>query len=290
MITSSLTGNLGNHMWIYAITRAIAESNDYKWGFNPTPEYDYYGGQPQMGFMDIDYGMIHTYKYKENPLWLKHAWYESHEHTDYPNGDSVDYHPYQPEVFYIEDDTKLFIRCCQDARYLEKYKNNVKNWFHIKDDFQEIYKNQLLDQNIYLDEDTTVINVRGGEYRGISKLILDRDYYNNAFIIAKNRNPKVKFVCVTDDMSYANSLFYGAFPIVHFSIGADYYIINNAKNLIISNSSFAIFPTWLNENKPYVIAPRYWARHNVSTGYWASSDIWTFGWNFLDKDGTLYAK
>jgi hypothetical protein len=79
-------------------------------------------------------------------------------------------------------------------------------------------------------------------------------------------------------------------PVFHFGIGMDYYMISQAKNLILSNSSFAILPTWLNKNKPYVIAPRYWARHNVSTGYWANSDMWTFGWNYMDKDGELYGK
>jgi hypothetical protein len=290
MLTSNFTGNLGNHMWIYAITRAVASHKGYEWGFNSTPEYDYYDGRPQMDFMDIDYGIKHNFKYKDSPDWMRYVWVERHEHTDYPNGDSVDYHPYQPDIFGIEDNTKLFIRCCQDARYLQKFKDIVKEWFHIRDDFSEIYRNQLLDNDVYLDDDIVVINVRGGEYRGISNLILDRDYYNDAFTIIKKRNPKAHFVCVTDDTQYANSLFYGAFPIVHLSIGGDYYIINNAKNLILSNSSFAIFPAWLNENNPYVIAPRYWARHNISTGYWASSDIWTFGWNFLDKDGQLYEK
>ncbi len=51
--------------------------------------------------------------------------------------------------------------------------------------------------------------------------------------------------------------------------------------------TFAIFPAWLNPNNPYVIAPKYWARHNVSTGYWANSSVDTFGFRFLDRNGVL---
>jgi hypothetical protein len=290
MIISNFTGNLGNHLFQYAITRVVAEKNGYEWGFNPTTEYDYYGGQSQVGFLDIDYGKQHNYKYKDQPEWIEHIWKEKHSIVTFSNGEQAGYYPFQPDIFDIEDNTRIYVDCCQDARYINDYKEKIRKWFHIRDDFQEIYRNQLLDLNIHLDENTTIVNVRGGEYRGVPSLILGREYYNDAFIIMKKRNPNAKFVCVTDDMSYANSLFYGAFPIIHLSIGGDYYVINNAKNLIISNSSFAIFPTWLNENNPYVIAPRYWAKHNISTGQWTGSDMWTFGWNYLDKDGTVYGK
>ena len=100
----------------------------------------------------------------------------------------------------------------------------------------------------------------------------------------------MEFLCVSDDPIYASTMFDAPTLIMHMSIGCDYYAINNAKNLILSNSSFTIFPAWLNENNPYVIAPRYWARHNISDGQWSNTDMWTFGWNYLDKDGTVYGK
>lgn len=286
MITSSFTGNLGNHMWIYAMTRAVAEKNGYEWGFNPSPEFDYHDGKPQMDFMDIDYGKTHEFKYGETPPWIQHTWSEKYLKIIHPNRDTVDYHPYQPEIFDIKDDTKLFIRCCQDARYLKPIKKKVAEWFKIKDREAKGY-NFLLNNkqvDIHFDEDTCFANVRGGEYKGVSNLLIQQKYWTDAVDLMKSRNPNMKFVCVTDDIDYARKLFPPETKTVHIDIGGDYYMINHAKNLILSNSSFAIFPAWLNENNPYVIAPFGWARHNVTTGYWANSAIWTFPWNFLDRD------
>lgn len=285
-ITSSFTGNFGNHAFIYATTRTVAEKNNYQWGFNRYPEYDYYNGIPQLEFFDINYGKEHTYKYGETPPWIEHFWQEQYKKVDYSNGDSVNFYYYQPDIFDIKDNTRLIIGCCQDARYFDKEK--LKQWFVIKSKNVEIYERQLKTYDIVLDDNLCVLNVRGGEYLGIPHVLLQKKYWDDAMNIMKDKNPKMRFLCVTDDIQYGNQLFDFKIPVVHIDIGGDYYIINNAKNLIISNSSFAIFPTWLNENDPYVIAPFGWARFNVTTGYWASSEIYAFGWNFLDRDGIIY--
>jgi len=282
MITSNFTGNCGNHMFIYALTRAVAEKNNYDWGFNPEPEYDYYSGKPQMDFLDINYGKVHSYSYKEKPPWIEHEWHEQYKHIKTSN-DSYDYHPFQSDVFEIKDNTKLFIRCAQNAKYYDREK--LRNWFRIKKEKKGEYKARIREFGIDIkSENTTIINVRGGEYRGVRNLLLRKKYWNDAICFMKKRNSNMKFLCITDDETYANKLFDFKIPVTHLSIGGDYYIINKAKNLILSNSSFAIFPAWLNENNPFVIAPKYWARHNVSTGYWANSDMRTFPWNFLGRD------
>lgn len=37
-----------------------------------------------------------------------------------------------------------------------------------------------------------------------------------------------------------------------------------------------------------MIAPKYWARHNVSNGYWASEQNIYTGFEYLGRDGKLY--
>lgn len=284
MITSNFTGNLGNHMFIYALTRTVAERCGYDWGFNPTPEFDYHKGKSQMDFLDIDYGKEHNYKYNETPPEITNIWREY-----YKKEHGHDYHPFQPDVFNVEDNTKLFIRCAQDARYYNK--KILKQWFKIKEAKEKEYFSDVNEFGVKIENSNTVVlNVRGGEYLSVPSLLLNKNYWMTAMDLMKERIKDCRFLCVTDDEAYANRLFDFKVPVIHLSIGGDYYIINRAKNLILSNSSFAIFPTWLNENNPFVIAPRYWARYNISTGYWANSDIWTFGWNFLDRDGRLYQK
>jgi hypothetical protein len=288
-ITSSFTGNLGNHMFIYALTRTVAEKNGYDWGFNPTPEFDYYNGKSQMDFIDIDYGKIHNYTYNNRPPWIKYVWKEYYQNIRPANGDNYDYHPYQSDVFNIADDTILYIRCMQDARYYDREK--LRRWFKIKQENKGVYKASLREFGIDIEQDNVcIINIRGGEYKGVPNLLLRKKYWEDAIAIMKKRNSLMRFLCITDDEGYANKLLDFKIPVTHLSIGGDYYILNKAKNLIISNSSFGIFPTWLNKNDPFVIAPMFWARHNVSEGYWANSDIWTFPWNFLGRNGVLHEK
>ena len=287
MITSNMSGNSGNQNMVYVITRVVADKNGYEFGFNPVPEYDYYRGMSQQDFFDISYGTQHNYKYDETPPWVTNIWQEKKEVFNYPNGDSVNFYDYQPDIFNVPDQSKLIIGCCQDARYFEGYKEKIKQWLKIKDEKQLEYSKILNQLGIELDENLTVLNIRGGEYLGIPHVLLRKEYWNNAMKHMLERNHKSHFLVVSDDIHYASNLFNHAIPVVHISIGGDYYILNNAKNLILSNSSFAIFPTWLNNNNPYVVSPKFWARHNVSTGYWCSSHIETFGWNFMDREGKI---
>lgn len=69
----------------------------------------------------------------------------------------------------------------------------------------------------------------------------------------------------------------------------DYVTIKNAKYLILSNSSFAFFPAFTSETVEKVIAPKYWARHNVSDGYWASEQNIYEGFTYQDRKGRLFS-
>jgi hypothetical protein len=279
-------------MFTYAITRAVAEKNNYQWGFNPIPEYDNgrYNGIAQFDFMEIDYGEIHNYKRDENPPFIKYFWYEKVEEKNYSNGDFVRYFPYQPEVFDIPDDTKLYVANCQNILYYESIKDQIQNWFKVKEENIEKYNNKLKKLNIILDENLCLIHVRGGDFLGDKRILLPKEYYQNAINIMKGKNSKMRFVVLTDDVEYGKLLFDEEIIVLKNELGCDYFIINNSKNIILSNSSFSLFPTWLNNTSPYVIAPRYWWRYNISSGYWASSDIAGFKFNFLDKNGELYDK
>ena len=97
----------------------------------------------------------------------------------------------------------------------------------------------------------------------------------------------MRFVVITDDVRAARR-FFPRLEIRHFGIGGDYAVIHAAHYLILSNSSFAWFPAWLSTNLRFCIAPKYWAHHNVSDGYWACGYNLTTGWNYLGRDGTLY--
>ena len=56
MITATMTGNFGNHMWNYVLCRLVAEKLGYEWGVSPIATHDYHNGASQLYFLDIDYG------------------------------------------------------------------------------------------------------------------------------------------------------------------------------------------------------------------------------------------
>jgi len=279
MITTDLTGNIGDHITRYLLCRTVAKKNNYSWSINKKTSHDYYNGMEQMDFFNIDYGIPNDIAYGQLPNGTVNIWEEKCEHYN-----THDYYSYQPDIFYVDDNTKLIIKCAHNARYYNR--NQVIKWLKIKDNKVKDYKKILSNYDIDLeDKNLCVLNCRGGEYRGVPSLFLEMDYWQNAVRNMLKKNPLMKFIVITDDTQYFRKIF--NFPVYHFSIGCDYYTVNNAKNLIISNSAFGIFSSWTNVHSPYIIAPKYWARHNVSNGYWSNSDMRTFGWNFMDREGKL---
>lgn len=280
MISTSLTGNMGDHLIRYTICRTVAEKNGYRFGINPVTSHDYYGGKSQMWFFeDVDYGEQNNAIFGELPPDTDNVWTEKREM--YPDHA---YHPFQPDIFEVGPNTKLEIYCGQDAHYLDK--NKVTKWLEIKEDVAQECQQTLNDSHIELDDDVCIISCRGGEYRGIPQLFLPKSYWENAMKFMLKRNPKMKFIAFTEDPDFYKTWF--DFPVVHFSYYCDYYAIHNCKNIIIANSGYNIFPLWTSDKNPYVLAPKYWAIHNTSNGLWANSDMESWGFNFMDRDGVVY--
>jgi len=283
MITTNLTGNLGNHMWQYAVCRIVAEKLNYKWGINPSPTHDYFNGQNQMYFMDVDFGNDITdiqYEYHEKGLMLSHK-------------DIVNITVMDKNIFNINDNTIILGHNgakganLQDEEYFNGRENNVKSWFKINDEYKLQYETKLKELNIVLDENLCVINFRGGEYRSIPNVLLRREYWRDCILHMQSINKNIKFLLITDDINCAYEYMPFHIPSLHIDIGFDFYVINQAKWLIISNSTFGWWAAWLNEKSNKIIAPKYWARHNVSNGYWAVGRSYTKGFYYMDRYGNL---
>jgi len=284
MITTNLTGNLGNHMWQYAVCRTIAEKLGYDWGINPNPSHDYFGGQSQMTFMNVDFGLPVdgiTNEYHEPWKTYKHV-------------DDVNITMLNESLYNISDNTILLGDngakggIYQSEDYIIDRKENIKKWFEIKDDFKNKSDIKLAEMGVKLDENLCVINFRGGEYRSIPNVLVRREYWKNAIDHMISLNPNMKFLLITDDVQCANSFM--PFPIqaIHVDVGFDYYVVNQAKWVILSNSTFGWWAAWLNEKANKIIAPKYWARHNVSDGYWATGDAYTRSFTYMDREGKLF--
>jgi hypothetical protein len=287
VITSNFSGNFGDSIKKWILVRIIAEINGYEYGFNPRFNYDYHGGKNQFDdLFDLDYGHIHNATYYETPEGITNIWQEKVQHFVTEN-DNYPFCDYQEDVFDIPDNTKLIIESMLDARYYDKYKNKIREWLNPKKEVEKEVLSWLSSNKIELNEERCTLSARGGEFRGIPNLILRKKYWEDAMKLMLKRNPNMTFQFVTDDPQYYAQMFNGEIPVIHHSIAGDYIILNHSRNVVLSNSGFSVWPIYLSDYRPYVIGPLYWARHNCSNGYWASSRVDTFKWDFMDRKGEI---
>jgi hypothetical protein len=99
-------------------------------------------------------------------------------------------------------------------------------------------------------------------------------------------NPNIKFIIVTDDPEEAKNYF-SDYPIYNYGMIGDFYAVQFAKYLIITNSTFSWWASWLNTCSKLTIFPKYWLRHNISEGWWMPSDSLTEGCIYIDRNGKI---
>lgn len=262
MITTRLYKGqgLGNQLWCYVVTRVIAVMHGYRFGISSPEKFK--GAQ----FMHLSFGekvRDIKYRYREQAMF--------HPIT------RADIRMYDSGLLRVSDSTELS-GVMQGEEYIAPYKEKIREWLAIDPRY---------DRTDFSDETICIINFRGGEYVRHNDLFLPKRYWLNAIDNMRKRITNPRFVVITDDVKTAK-IFFPQLEVHHFSIGEDYAIISHAKYLILSNSSFSWFAAWLNPDLRYCIAPKYWARHAISDGYWSLSTNITTGWWYQDRDGTLY--
>ena len=166
----------------------------------------------------------------------------------------------------------------QDESYFIDRIDKVKSWLRIKPEY---------DSYEYSKDNLCIINMRGGEYTGSPELHIGAKYFKNAIKHMKSLNPDMQFMIVTDDVESAGRVLPGI-EAHHFDVAKDYITLKNAKYLIVSNSSFSVLAACTSDTLTYAIAPKYWARFNVSDGYWASEQNIYSVFNYMERKGNIF--
>lgn len=268
---------LGNQLFCYVTTRALAYHKG--WDFcilNKEILANNIHSNKGMYFMDIDCGLDRkkedfeqVYEEKEDRIYLGNSIHDI-EHGCYISG--VD-----EKLLNLSWSTLVYGNM-QDEAYFGQYKEEIKQWLKVKPEY---------DNYEYSRDNLCIINIRGGEYTSNPELFLRRKYWLDAMKVMKRKRPDMEFMVVTDDLSAAGRIL-PEVPAFHFDLAGDYTTIKNAKYLILSNSTFAFFPAYTSETVQYIIAPKYWARHNVSDGYWASEQNIYDEFMYMDRKGKLF--
>lgn len=267
---------LGNQLFCYITTRSIALENGYEFGIMNPHKFKC------LDFLDLDFGKEviggsgpEGGPPTQLPDGILNYYYEKQLNDSRFNCNITEIDEY---LLNIPDNTKID-GILQSEDYFIKRKSEIKNWLKVKPD-SDCYE--------FSNENICVINLRGGEYRAVSDLYLTENYWSKAVDNMLKINPNFRFVVITDDVNAGKKMFPN-YEVYHFNVGKDYSIIKNAHYLILSNSSFSFFPTWTSETVKYVIAPKYWARHNISDGFWSCGYNIYRDWNWMDRDGKIYS-
>lgn len=263
----------GNQLWCYVVTRVIALDAGVPFGI-AHPER-----MKCASFMRLDFGLPvaggAVAREAGVPLSLPEGirYYYTERKIEGPQG--VDIRTHDEGLVSVPDGTKID-GIMQDERYIAHRKDEIREWLKLNEECLE-----------YASDDICVIYIRGGEYKAFSNVFLHAKYWNDAVAHMRTINPQFRFVVVTDDNRSAQK-FFPDFEILDFAADKDYAIIASAHYVITANSSFAFFPLWLNQRLKMVIAPKYWAAHNTSDGYWGCSYNIVDGWTYQDRDGKLH--
>lgn len=266
---------LGNQLWSYVFTRTLALDRGLDFGIVGSEKFK------GKAFLNLDFGK--TVQGGSGPeggppaalpegilryYVEKDTWYEKY---------GCDIRDCDPNLLSIEDNTKIE-GCFQSEKFIMHRRNEIRDWLRVSEAY---------DCYDFSRDNVCILNIRGGEYRGTRDLILSKRYWSDAIHNMLRIKNDLEFVIITDDLKYTRKLFpeYQSF---HFSIGKDYSIVKNAQYLILANSSFSFFPAWTSETVKYVIAPKYWARHNISDGFWACAFNLYRDWMWQDRSGDLF--
>ena len=270
---------LGNQLFCYVTARSVAEEKGFDFGTAGQEQFAVnIHSDRGMYFMDVDLGQVITQEQKKNfdiyeeaetRLFIGNSRHDM-EHGCYISG--------RDETLKSVKDNTLIYGNMQDESYFIGQLDKVKQWLKVKPEY---------DSYEYSRENLCIINMRGGEYTGSPELFIDKSYWIHGMKEMKRIRPDMEFMIVTDDVEAAGKMLPGI-EAHHFDIGKDYVTIKNAHYLLLSNSSFACLPAHTSETLKFAIAPKYWARHNVSDGYWASEQNIYSLYHYMDRRGRLF--
>jgi|WetSurSiteA1Bulk_404760.scaffolds.fasta_scaffold00264_3 hypothetical protein len=270
----------GNQLWTYTVARVVAYRKGYD--FCVIGRENYKGKD----IIDLDYGK----SISEIPNNINYV-----EENMIKNPSGVYLTKFDEKVWNAPDNTKLD-GGMQSMKYIENYKKEITEWLKIKENKVHTFFSR---------DNACVIHIRGGDYWGAGKTMLQPQYYINAMNYMLSIDESMEFFIVTDDIRIIQNYRFGKnvyyvgscikneadkYRAAHHiggDISLDYAILNSAKNIILSNSTFGFWAAWTNTIMKNIIAPKYWFAHNYNS-FWSTADMEVKRWKYLDTEGNVY--
>lgn len=280
MIGTKLTKGqgLGNQLFCYVTTRCIAADCGYDFAILGADTLaNNIHSDCGLYFMDLDMGAAAAesdftveYYEREDRIYTGNSAHDI-EHGVYVTGTD-------DKLMCPEDGTLLYGNM-QDERYFGSHRDEIRQWLKVKPEYE------CFD---YSADDLCIIHMRCTDYMNSPELFLRKKYWTDGMKHMRSINPDMRFMIITNDVRAASGILPGV-PAYNFDLAKDYSIIKNAKYLLLANSSFTFFPAYTSDTVKYILAPKYWARHNVSEGYWASEQNIYSIFHYMDRRGRIFS-
>ena len=224
---------IGNQLWHIIVPKIIAERMGYDWGIQKKPTTPFKAcafmtnfdmGKPVIGGHGPEGGPP-----LELPEGITDYYLERRQkYPSYMGGEEMnvfDEHLWNG----LKDNTKVE-GYFQNMSYINHRRDDIIKWLD--------YDNKITD---YSSDDICVIQFRGGDYLTGASWV-PAEYYQNAAKYMLQKNPNMKFVCVTDDPGHARQFIPFAEVVGSNSpLGLPFDLPNSAASykLIISGSEGA---------------------------------------------------
>ena len=253
---------LGNQLWNYVVLRSAAEFNSLKFRLL---NYENFLGKD---FIDIKIENTHESYDIKNLLHYK-------EQAIFDNQLKCLVYSFDENILKVKDNT-LIEGNLQSEMYLEPKIDIINQFISLKN----------LNKSDKINENTCILNIRGGEYKLHKNLILPKSYWLNGIKNMKKFKNDMNFKIISDDYNYASKLLPN-YEILEGGIKEDFVNLYFSNYVILSNSSFGYFPVKLGKNPRIVIAPYQWSRFGNKENRWVSPCNFYKGWLWQNVNGEL---
>lgn len=149
----------------------------------------------------------------------------------------------------------------QSQKYFEAVQGKIRQHFRVKKRYKRRFREFLKKYNIN-EGGYACMHFRRADYQTFTvtglksvNFVLPDSYYKNAMQKLRFSLP---LIVVSDDPSYCREFFKNENVVISDCDSiTDFLIISNARQIVISNSTFSWWAAWLNPFKPVIYCPQY---------------------------------
>lgn len=285
MIATTIRGGLGNQMFIYAATRAMALRNGTDMTFNLHYGFDMdyqFHRKLELSNLNVEWGKANnlaTFDYNQARTF---------RFLSRKLGRNILLPQYK---FIIEQEPPYFQKELVETRsknvYLEGYWQSEKYFadfkVQIRADFEIVTKmsdavEEELRQMCQGTDNLVFIGIRRYQdcVTTAPGMVLEEEYYNKAIQMMESKLTNPKFVVFTQQPEWAKAHIIAKSPIMfatpkegELSTIEDMYLMRHCRHAIISNSSFYWWGAWLSEyGDGIVVCPTNYLNRDMALDNW----------------------